>query len=333
MAKPDLAIVLADMISKLESFLPTARQGIPDSTINILSLAERDAAIGNIVGKTRQAGFWLGDVKAGRFDVGIQCRVWESDISALVSLLRNINGAVANARASLLHEGFLKLETTETATASIDTLWTGTINFKALYEFTYEDRSDSSGLIVRVPIATNQERKTTPPLESNLLTNMLVVWNSAETLPLEMRGPRTIIGLSGLMYIGRLSALPAGSVSLICDSQSAVGAPTMHATLTDFIAAITASSDGTPRNERFIFPNFSDFTAEFAPEGDPIQLGDWDNDGVPDKYQPISLRFSTPILLPKGTDRLVVAVESAVFTPSAVLYLRADTVGVSKFTV
>lgn len=334
MAKPDLTTILNDMLGKLEVFLPPPATGNPNNTVSVISLAERDAAIGNFVGGINRAGFSLGDTKAGRFDAGIQFRVWGADVEEVESSLRVVNGAVANAKTnvipSLKNQGFLKLEATETETGPIGGLWTGTVNYKALYEFTYEDTSDTSGLIVRIPIATNQEVKQIPPLELNTLTNVLVVWNDTETLPLDIRGPLTITGLSGLLWVDGLGSLPGDPVSLLRVSKGASGPPAIHTTLDDFVTAVTAPTSG-PLNERIEFPAFSAFTSEFAAVGVPIVLGDWNADGVPDEYQPMTLRFSTPIVLPDSTDRLEVAFGGAAFTPSAVLYLRADTFGVKKF--
>jgi hypothetical protein len=54
-----------------------------------------------------------------------------------------------------------------------------------------------------------------------------------------------------------------------------------------------------------------------------VSLGDWDEDGLTDNYQPRTLTFETPIELPGASDRFEIAHENAAFNRTAVVYLRA----------
>jgi hypothetical protein len=57
--------------------------------------------------------------------------------------------------------------------------------------------------------------------------------------------------------------------------------------------------------------------------GDPIALGDWDNDGVPDQYQSKVLSFEPAIGLMSATDRLELAHAENSLNQVAVVYLQA----------
>jgi hypothetical protein len=58
---------------------------------------------------------------------------------------------------------------------------------------------------------------------------------------------------------------------------------------------------------------------------EPIVLGDWDLDGVPDEYESAQFRISPSINLSTVSDRLEIAFEHPELTEVAVVYLRAAT--------
>lgn len=53
-----------------------------------------------------------------------------------------------------------------------------------------------------------------------------------------------------------------------------------------------------------------------------VSMGDWDEDGLIDGYQPQTLIFEPVIELPGGSDRFEIAHENAAFNRTAVVYLR-----------
>jgi hypothetical protein len=53
-----------------------------------------------------------------------------------------------------------------------------------------------------------------------------------------------------------------------------------------------------------------------------VSMGDWDEDGRTDNYQPRTLAFETPIELPSRADRFEIAHENAALNRTAVVYLR-----------
>ncbi|MCB9152030.1 MAG: hypothetical protein H6641_25010, partial [Caldilineaceae bacterium] len=82
------------------------------------------------------------------------------------------------------------------------------------------------------------------------------------------------------------------------------------------------------RNGQFTFGSLSDFLAAFNSGGDPLILGDWDEDEIPDSYDAHQLHFTPAIPLPAPTDRLYVVYEPGATEPKfdqvAVLYIRGN---------
>ena len=84
-----------------------------------------------------------------------------------------------------------------------------------------------------------------------------------------------------------------------------------------FVSA-PAGSTAALSNPTVVNPTF---VADVA--GDPVTLGDWDEDGVPDSYEPRVLGFEPAIQLPDKADRLELTYQGDGFDQVAVVYLRA----------
>ena len=115
-----------------------------------------------------------------------------------------------------------------------------------------------------------------------------------------------------------------GAESLIARTfDGATGAPSLHGTLAEFLAAI-GSPARPERNAQVSFATLSDFLAALGAGTPDIVLGDWNLDGVPDSYELKVLPFDPPIQLPSVSDRLEIRYANAPFDQVAVVYLRAQ---------
>jgi hypothetical protein len=70
------------------------------------------------------------------------------------------------------------------------------------------------------------------------------------------------------------------------------------------------------------FASFSSFRAAFSATGDPVFLGDWNSDGIPDSYSPLALSLAPAITLANVTDRFLVTYQAPPFDQVGVAYLR-----------
>jgi hypothetical protein len=182
------------------------------------------------------------------------------------------------------------------------------------------DTDGAESLIARIPIHSDPEVRDSLQRETTVVTDEMIRWDNEAAPSLVARGRFDVGGLSVLTFIP--STAPSGTVTLTRTFDGAVGSPTVYLTLATFLAAV-AGPDAPERHGQVTFASLGDFLVAFSAAGDPVTLGDWDLDGVPDSYQPRALALEPAIQLPGVADRLEVTYQATAFDQVAVVYLRA----------
>jgi len=134
------------------------------------------------------------------------------------------------------------------------------------------------------------------------------------------RGPAAPAMLFALAYT---PSVPGSAVSFTRTFDGAAGAPTDHATMAAFLAAVS-DPIAPQRHARVTFASFADFIAQLSPVGDVLPLGDWDENAALDEYQGFELALSPSVTLPGVLDRLEVTYGNGAepLDQTAVVYLR-----------
>jgi hypothetical protein len=306
------------MITSLSKHLPPPLADLPAPVVSLVNLTERSVGLG---------GLRSGDVtgNAGsimrrgiRVDALTRFQLWAPDANGINQAVADLQMQVLADRENLRSEGFVRLALEDTGlsvpVAPPDGPWHGHVDWRVLYEYDYEDTDGAESLIAQIPVTIN-----TGSEESMTLTDEMARWDNNSAPKLAVRGPVVVAGLTLLAFVPR--AVPSGKVTLWRTFDGAAGAPLNHASLADFLAAISA---GNPeRNAITTFSSFNTFKAAFQDTGDTVTLGDWDGDGVADVYQSLTLSIEPAVTLPTVRDRLEVTYGAAKFNQVAVAYLRA----------
>ncbi|NJL10234.1 MAG: hypothetical protein HC908_08855 [Calothrix sp. SM1_7_51] len=88
--------------------------------------------------------------------------------------------------------------------------------------------------------------------------------------------------------------------------------------------AAISGADATNRHGQIVFSSLSTFISAFSINGDPVTIGDWNEDGVPDIYESRELTFKPTIQLTNATERLEIIFEDNAFNQVAVVYVQAS---------
>ena len=316
---PDLDVVANEMLDKLRVFLPASTGGLPASTVSLASLAEKAVGIGRHRGSDLDGSFPISR-KGIRLDALARFQLWGSDADEIDRVISELNSLLMAQRENLRTVGFLQLSLEDTPPAQpfLDTAggWRRYADYRALYEFDYTSSDGAASLIARIPVQMNGELN-----QSMTITDEMTRWDNKSAPTLSVRGAATVSGLSLLVFVP--GAPPAGPVTFIRTYDGAPGTPTAYANLTKFMAAVSGNN-AVDRNAKFTFPSFVQFRNAFKNTGATIALGDWNNDGVPDQYQPAALTIDPPIGLPTVRDRFEATYDSGQkFNRVGVAYLRA----------
>ncbi|MEJ2557401.1 MAG: hypothetical protein P8186_14430 [Anaerolineae bacterium] len=323
---PDQA--LANMLAALKTFLDE----LPDPSVSVTSVAERALAIGNWRGTERRGSFAVVALKGGRLDAGVRFQFLADTLETVDSAVETLQKRLLAAKDDLWAAGFLRFAAEETSLAEhISTLdaWRKTADYRVLYEFHYQDTDGAESIIARIPIHSDLEEHDSLQRETTIVTDEIVRWDNEEAPPLEVAASAGVnargTGLAILAY------LPAGwtgnQITLARLDRGSTNPPTIYPTLTDFHTAVTDPVN-PDRHAQVTFVSVAEFLAVFDPSGDPITLGDWDEDGTSDQYQPGILRFDPPIRLETGNDLIRLSYTDSAFDTPAVVYLRAEARGV-----
>jgi hypothetical protein len=316
------AKVLAAMLDVLDNYLPpnpVLNPPLPDPTLSLVSVTERSVGLGSRVGTDMRGPFTVAAVKGSRLEAVVRFQVWSDEPATIDSAVQDLVARLLADREVLRAAGFLRLALKSSGTSEIvpavNNYWRESVDFELLYEFPYVDADDAQSLIARIPINIDDNLA-----EAMTVSDEMARWDNLTAPPLSLRGPLTIGQLSAVAFIP--GTTPTGKVTVTRTFDGATGPAPIHPDLTTFLAAI-ADPDHPAAEGQIIFASLGDFLGAFNPAGTPITLGDWDEDLVPDEYEPLALTIAPPIKLPRVTDRFEINYETSPFDQVAVVYLRA----------
>lgn len=310
--------MLSQVLDALKTYLPPPVPALPTPSVSVISVTDRTIGLGNRRGNQTRNGIAVVALKGGRLETVVRFQLWASQFDQVETALIELRDRIENAKVTLRSQGFLRLANETTSLAEFNPnldAWFKTIDYKVLYEFYYEDTDGAESLITHIPVDINSEYN-----ESSTVTGDIVRWDNERSPTLVVQGPLIISSLTALVFIP--GTTPTGTVILTRKDGSA-SASTIYPNLAAFLSAI-ADTNAPTHNALVIFPTFNDFLGAFQAAGDPITLGDWDQDGVPDTYQSQVLELSPAINLGSFTDRLEITYQNNAFNQVAVVYLHAN---------
>lgn len=306
------------MLGALSTYLPAPGGPLPDPTVTVTSLTERTVGMGNLRGSDPRGAFQDADTKGIRLDAVARFALWASGPAQADNAITLLASKLAGAGTTLWTQGFLKL-TMEAApppeiVSSINA-WRKHADYRVLYEYAYSDTGGAESLIARIPIAVDSVFN-----ETTTVTDDMVRWDDLAAPALIVRGPMTVGALSFLLFVA--GASPAKQVTLTRTFDGASGPPANHATLADFLTAVAGPAPAE-RHAQVVFDPFSNFVAAANADGASLLMGDWNNDNIPDKYDPLRTPLGAGVTLAQPEDRFEVAYQVPAFERVAVMYLRA----------
>jgi hypothetical protein len=325
---PTLDQVTKAALSVLEDYLPPPTPPLPAPSVVIASVSERSSGLGNRVGEDRRPALSAKALKSVRVEAVARFQLWAGAASAVEDETQQLVAGLLADREKLRSvdsdgDGKDDLQILRLVLKSIgasepipsDNAWRQSADFSLLAEFPYADADEAQSLIARIPIEINSAFG-----ETTVVTDETTRWDDESAPALIIRGRRSVSSLSALVF--NPGVAPSGAVTLLRAFEGAAAPPTDHPDLNSFLAAITDPS-GQERNARVVLASVNDLLNAFSDAGDPALLGDWDEDGVADSYQPKSLTIDPPLQLPGGADRLEIIFQHEKFDQVAVVYLRA----------
>lgn len=316
--EPNLEDVLAGMVNVLQPFVPLQVANLPKPSLSLVHAETRGAGIGNYVGMSTDGSLATLEHHAIRVQAVARFSLWGADPFAVDQAVMGLNASVFAKRHDLQAQGFLKLTFDGMAPAeevSGLSAWRRNADYSVLYEFAYSDTGEASSLIVGIPVdETALGQRWT-------VRGDVTRWDNHQTPLLSVRGPAAITEIAALTFFPDTLQEPTGAVRVTRTFDDA-SAPTDSGTLTAFITQTTAR---TPARDVYVeLPTLPALLANFTPDGSPFYLGDWNNDGIPDRYIPTRLELPSPIVLPTIADRLELSYQQPPFDRIAVVYIRAS---------
>jgi hypothetical protein len=325
---PSLDIVLNTLLGVLQSHIPSAGGSLPAAGVSAISVQERTLGLGNYRGTERRGNFAAVALMGGRLAGTARFELWGDTPGAVDTRVNQLQGALLAARDALWTAGFLKLAAAGAISAEHlqpPNAWRRSVDYTFLYEYHYQDSDGAESLLARIPIHSDLEERDSLVRETSVVTDRMVRWDDEAAPVLEFAASSSAgLRISGL---ASLATLPVGwtghPVTLARLSRSAPAAPTTYPDLATFLAAVSDSV--TPdRHAQVSFPNVAAFLAVFSNAGASLELGDWDEDGTPDLYEPKTLAFAPPLRLDTADDLFRLSYQDAVLDDKAVVYLRTS---------
>jgi hypothetical protein len=315
-ATPTLDVVANAMLSALDTFLPAGAGGLPAPGVIMINLRERSAGIGHHLGTTSVADFGVVALKGLRLEGVARFQLWAASPADIDAAIASLNLRILAGRDSLWSKGFLKIDMKDAKPAQNipDVGWRRSADYRVLFEFPYQGTDDSESLLARIPIGINSVFN-----EFTLVTDRMSRWDDLSAPKLATRGRVGITALSVLSFVP--GASPTGSVTLTRTFDGATGPPTPAASMADFLTKVGGDVPAE-KHTSVTFASLTAFLGTLGAAGAPITLGDWDGNGIPDQYQPLTLDIQAPIQLADVGDRFEIAYSNPAFDHSAVLYLR-----------
>ncbi len=314
---------VAEMRARLAGFLPPPQPPLPEPSLVVASMDERAVGLGNRRGSETRGSFSILELKGIRLDALVRFQLWAGDPVQAETAAANLHTALMTNRDSLQGLGFLRLALEASPPAELVApvnAWRKLAEYRVLYEYRYQDTDGAESLIARIPIHSDPELRGSPQRETTVVTDEMVRWDNQDAPGLVMRGRFSIGRLSALAFIP--GPAPSGAVTLTRTFDGAFGPPTVHPTLTAFLAAV-AGSNPTDLHAQVIFLSLNDFLTALGAVDDAMTLGDWNADSTPDNYESRSLVLDPAIQLTGAGDRFEIAHQNAALNQVAVVYLRA----------
>ncbi len=281
----------------------------PNASLSLVSVVERAVGLGSHVGVDQRGPFSVAALKGIRLEAVARYQLWAETPSDVEQAINDLIAQLLGDRDMLRQAGFLRLALKHTGASEnvfSEDAWRQSVEFEVLFEFPFVDADDAESLIARIPIAIRDQFN-----ESTLVTGDLTRWDNESAPSLSLRGPLSIALLSALAFVP--GTAPAGSVTLTRTFDGAAGPTPTHPDLATFLAAVT-DPNNPAREGQVVFASLSNFLSAFTNAGDPVTLGDWDENLLLDEYQSLELAINPPVKLPNITDRLEIVYD---LTPSA----------------
>lgn len=324
---PALDSVIDRMLSLLKASVPAdpppADLLLPTTGIRLLSVTERPTGLANRLGNETQGSLGPISWKGGRLEAAVLLETWGANPAAADAAALTVHGALTSARDALRSQGFLRVDGAEFSLPEEDTGvggWKKTASYRVLYEYRYLDTEGADSLIVRIPAHADQE-EAGATRETAVITGRTARWDDEGSIPVSLRGPGSVRGLSVLAFIP--GAMPSGSVVVRRTFDGAAGAEDVFADLATFLAAVSGAVPAS-RHARIGYSSMNAFLTDLGAPVDSVELGDWDVDALPDAYQIHSHAFPQAIELPRFADRFEIVPPAAALSETAVLYLRVE---------
>ncbi len=325
---PSPGQILSNMLDILRGYLPSPGPSLPAPSLSTVSVKQRPVGIGNWRGTERRGPLAEISLKGGRLDTVVRFQLWADTVSNADDIVNTLHNDLLTDSSQLRVDGFLRLELIETSPAeflggSINA-WRKTADYKILYEYHYHDLDGAESIIARIPIHSDPEQRNSPERETTQVTDELSRWDDIQAPPLDVsatvKAKVRIYGLASLAY--HPSPWLGSPVTISRLQRNSPTPPTIYPTLAEFHAAVTRKVN-PDLHAQIVFPSLSDFLATFDSAGDSFGLGDWDENGTPDTYEPGTLAFDPPLILGSSNDLLRISYQDTAFDSKAVVYLRA----------
>lgn len=283
------------MLSRLDAFRPPVVQPEPPpappaparpSTLVLLETVERPVGVGNWQGNVERGPVAVLGVRGGRVEARVRFDLRAADAAAAADATLQLQQRIRSARLEPGMRDFLVLEPAGADPAQLisdEEGWRQTVEYRALFEYRYEDPEGAGSVIVRIPVDVRGEHHEDAPV-----TRDVVRWDREGAAPLVVRGPRTVGTLTLLSHAG--AGLPAGTVTLLRTHAGAQGPPEDHADPGAFREALRAGG----RHDRLVFDSLDAFTAAFVSAGGDVTLAGLETDPVTDEPLPADFAALEP---------------------------------------
>jgi hypothetical protein len=312
------------MIGHLNHFLPPDGMPPRPASLTVLEAAERPVGVGNVQGNVERGPLAVLGVRGGRVQARVRYDLRAGTPHEAAIAVQQLQQRVRAARLDPLlpwMRDFLVLEPDGSDPAGLIGAgeWRQSVEYRALFEYRYEDPEEAGSLIVRIPLELRGEHH-----EDDAVTRDLTRWDRESAAPLVLRGPRTVGRITLLSFTG--GGVPPGQVSI---RRTFDGAPpgVLRGSMATFAASVLGPAGG--RNVRLAMANLQSLLNAFAVAGPDVtlaRLGDGPDPpprGVPAAFTPFALDALRGVRLQTRADRLEIRYAAAKFPggSSAVVYL------------
>lgn len=319
-----VAEAVAQMLAALRQFL----ENLPAASVSATSISERPLALGNWRGMDRRGSFAMTALKGGRVEAGVRFQFSAATPEEVDGAVTTLQTRLLDASDDLFRVGFLRLTAEDASLAeplSSTNTWRKTATYRILYEYHYVDQDGAESIIARIPITNHLETLNGLGSETTTVTDAMVRWDDEEAPVLEVTA--TIAARTQINGMAILAYLPAAwsgaPVTFARLNRRTAVPPTVYTTIDEFLSAVTHAV-APDRNAQVTFDSVAACLAAFQPAGEAIALGDWDENGFSDLYQPGVLPFPAPLWLNSSDDRLQISYQASAFDAPGVVYLRVE---------